>query len=169
MDRQKIKNLLYQKFGDSIEKRLQPLEKQKVEDAIKQVIQKYLSEKDLSTFGLPDEYFELINLFEGNLSQDLSDGTWWNLLYSYESMLSDLDYEYENVTYYKKEQTVLNCPIFIPVGAWSDKHIYFLSCDTSFEFGKVFDCHDDYFWNLPARENPVSANILDLLQNEFNT
>jgi hypothetical protein len=168
MNQQEIQNLLYQKFGDSIKKRLHPLEKKTVEDAIKQVIHKYLPEKDLNAFDLPNEYFELINFFEDSLSQDLSDGTWWNLLYSYESMLADLDYEYKNATYYKKELIVLNSPVFIPVGAWSDKHIYFLSCDRNFEFGKVFDCHDDYFWNLPDRENPASANILDLLKSEFH-
>ncbi|WP_028975479.1 tetratricopeptide repeat protein [Spirochaeta cellobiosiphila] len=32
--------------------------------------------------------------------------------------------------------------IMINVGWWSDKHDYWLSCDTKYSFGKVFDCYD---------------------------
>jgi len=163
-----IEKLLSEKFKEKIEKRAHQLTKIQVEQAIKEIIKKYMPQKDLSVFEVPDEYLELINTFANELSQDLSDGTWWNLLYSYEGMLSDLDYAYEDTAYYQKEAIVQNSPIFIPIGAWSDKHIYFLSCDKNFEFGKVFDCHDDYFWNLPERENPVANGILEFIQAEFN-
>ena len=162
-----MEDLLLKKFGNAFKKRQKPFLKETMENEIKQAILKHIPTKDLSAFRLPDEYSELLNTFEGNLSRNLSDGTWWKLLCDYEGVLSDLDYEYKNAMECESLAVVLSTPIFIPVGAWSDKHTYFLSCDQHYEFGKVFDCYDDFFWNLPNTEGPVADSIVDLLENEF--
>ena len=102
-------------------------------------------------WGLPDDYAEYLNSCTGliqdeeDLSEDVygtsgtSDATtqpWWK------DEMSDLKKRCETGELFRNDTMWLN------IGWWGDKHLYFLCCDKTHEnFGKVFDCHDGTPWS----------------------
>jgi len=166
MDLATLQGFLTNSFSD-YKRRSTPLDRAKMRTDILDLYQTHnYFVADFAHFELPDELVLLANETDETESQDLSDGTWWSLLSCWEQMLLDLDYELSNFDL-EFEQKYHQPPyyFFIPVGFWSDKHTYFISCDRRYHFGAFFDCHDSYMWD--KNNDLVADNLADFLKSEF--
>lgn len=166
MDLATLQGFLTDSFS-GYKRRSTPLDRAKMQTDILDLYQTHdYFVADFAHFALPDELFLLANETNETESQDLSDGTWWSLLSCWEQMLSDLDYELSNFDL-EFEQEYHQPPyyFFVPVGFWSDKHTYFISCDRRYHFGAFFDCHDSYMWD--KHNDLIADNLADFLRSEF--
>lgn len=58
-------------------------------------------------------------------------------------------------------------PMLLHIGGWSDKHWYFISCQKDNHFGKVFECYDTDFFDLPHVYEAQWNDFFTMLDSEF--
>lgn len=88
----------------------------------------------------------------------------WKSLLMWDDIVSDMMYWYD---YYLSYQRKAEAMMLLPLGGWSDKHWYFISCDNEQHFGEVFEAYDTDFFDIPRIVEEEWPDFLTFLESEF--
>ena len=100
------------------------------EKLIEDIFSKYFTSEEIKQrFSVPPDYLQFIRGVSF-LAQDAGDGYPWFWILGGESAYESTKSEYERFVEDKEWHKLTKPPLMaIEIGGWSDKHVFFLSCD----------------------------------------
>ncbi|OJJ17509.1 hypothetical protein BKI52_26955 [marine bacterium AO1-C] len=125
---------------------------------------KYFSVEEIKQrFVVPPDYLQFIR-GASFLARDAGDGYPWFWVLGAEDTYKYTKSAYEEFTEDEEYHQLTKPPFMaIEIGGWSDKHVFFLSCDKAHHWGAVYDCHDSFMYDLGPYDISYES-FLDLLQ-----
>jgi len=123
----------------------------------------FTTEEVKQRFAAPPDYLQFISAISF-LSEDAGDGYPWFWILGAESAYENTELAYTEFIEDQEYHQLAKPPLMvIEIGGWSDKHVFFLSCDKMHHWGEVYDCHDAYMYQLHSSDITYKS-FLDLLQ-----
>jgi len=131
---------------------------------IEDIFSKYFTAEEIKQrFCVPPDYLQFIRGVSF-LSEDAGDGYPWFWVLGAESAYENTKLVYKKFIEDQEYHQLAKPPLMvIEIGGWSDKHVFFLSCDKMHHWGEVYDCNDAYMYQLHSSDIDYKS-FLGLLQ-----